>query len=129
MGALSNPQARLEIPEVAAVAAKASRRRSRVAPADVPPRPLPVPRTVTLVLEQAGAPMRAIEIHAAAERLVGRTVSWTAVKAALSANALGADPRFRRVGHGRYELRTPPSVPPAPDTARKFGVPRRDLLG
>jgi hypothetical protein len=64
----------------------------------------PVLETVTLVLELAGEPMRAREIHAAAEQLAGESLLWKSVKAALSANVTGEHPRFRRVRHGVYQL-------------------------
>ena len=35
--------------------------------------------TVTRVLELAGQPMRAREIHAAAEHLIGEVLRWTSV--------------------------------------------------
>jgi hypothetical protein len=61
--------------------------------------------TITLVLARAGhQPMRAREIHAAAEHLAGAPLLWTSVKAALAAGASGQTPRFQRVGHGIYEL-------------------------
>lgn len=60
--------------------------------------------TVTLVLQRAGHPMRACEIHAAAERLAGEPLLWTSVKAALAAGASGRLPCFQRVRHGVYEL-------------------------
>lgn len=46
-----------------------------------PARPTPVLQTVTLVLEQARQPMRAREIHAAAEFLVVERLHWSSVKA------------------------------------------------
>ena len=58
---------------------------------------------VTLVLELAGLPMRAREVHAAAEQLRGGTLQWSSVKAALAAGASGDRPRFRRISHGVYE--------------------------
>jgi len=57
-----------------------------------------------MVLERAEEPMRAQEIHAAAERLTGESLRWTSVKAALSAGVVGERPRFRRVRHGVYQL-------------------------
>lgn len=73
------------------------------------PRPVPakvslVLETVTMVLDRAGKPMRAREIHAAACELVGEPLLWKSVKAALSANVTGEHPRFRRVRHGVYQL-------------------------
>jgi hypothetical protein len=60
--------------------------------------------TVTLVLELAGRPLRACEIHAAARELLGVPLRWRSVKGILSAYTIGGDRRFRRVGHGVYEL-------------------------
>jgi hypothetical protein len=62
----------------------------------------PVLATVTRVLEQADQPMRACEIHASAQELLGHTLRWTSVKAALAAGAHGDPPRFERVAHGIY---------------------------
>jgi len=56
------------------------------------------------VLELAGQPMRAREIHEAAYELVGEPLLWTSVKAALSADVASEHPRFRRVRHGVYQL-------------------------
>ena len=60
--------------------------------------------TVTRVLERSERPMRVREIHAAACELVGEQLLWKSVKAALSADVTGEHPRFRRVGHGVYEM-------------------------
>jgi len=65
----------------------------------------PVLETVTLVLELAGEPMWAREIHAAAEQLAGKPLLWTSVKAALAAGAAGKSPRFERVRRGYYRIR------------------------
>jgi len=48
--------------------------------------------------------MRAREIHAAAEQLAGRPLSWASVKAALAANASGDEPRFQRLRYGVYAI-------------------------
>jgi hypothetical protein len=56
------------------------------------------------MLERAVQPMRARDIHAAAEQLAGKSLRWTSVKAALAAGALGRRPRFQRVGYGVYQL-------------------------
>jgi hypothetical protein len=69
----------------------------------VPPKRSPVLETVTLVLELAGLPMRARDVHTAAEQLTGGTLRWSSVKAALAAGASGDRPRFRRIRHGVYE--------------------------
>ncbi|HEY5160607.1 MAG TPA: hypothetical protein VII83_05990 [Gaiellaceae bacterium] len=65
----------------------------------------PVLETVIRVLEQAGDPMRAREIHAAAEQLAGEPLRWTSVKAALAANAGSDDLRFERVRRGYYWIK------------------------
>ena len=80
--------------------AQANPREPRPAPAKVSP----VLETVTLVLELAGEPMPAREIHAAACELVGEPLLWKSVKAALSADVAGEHPRFRRVRHGVYQI-------------------------
>lgn len=72
-------------------------------PRQAPSKTSPVPETVTLVLERAGQPMLAREIHAAAEQLTGESLLWTSVKAALSVGASGNSPRFQRVRHGVYQ--------------------------
>jgi len=59
--------------------------------------------TVTLVLELAGLPMRARDVHAAAEQLRGARLQWSSVKAALAAGASRDRPRFRRTSRGVYE--------------------------
>jgi hypothetical protein len=73
-------------------------------PCSSPPRPSPVLETVTLVLARAHQPMRACEIHAAAEHLTGRAFLWTSVKAALAAGTTGNQPRFERVRRGVYTI-------------------------
>ena len=60
--------------------------------------------TVTRALERADRPLRACEIHASAQELVGHTLRWTSVKAALAAGARGDSPRFERVRHGIYRV-------------------------
>ena len=72
----------------------------RAAPAKVSP----VLEAVTLVLTRAERPMRACEIHAAAEELSGQPLLWTSVKGALAAYACNEDARFRRIRRGVYEL-------------------------
>ena len=57
--------------------------------------------------------MRAYEIHAAAERLLGQRLRWPSVRGILSAYTIGGDYRFRRLRRGVYVLRQkqPPLVP------------------
>jgi len=73
-------------------------------PRSAPPKASPVLQTVTLVLERAAGPMRAREIHTAAQGLAGETLLWTSVKAALAAGASASSPRFQRVHHGVYQF-------------------------
>lgn len=73
-------------------------------PRAAPPRVSPVLETITLVLNQSREPMRARAIHAAAERLLGESLRWTSVKAALASGASTAPARFRRVRYGVYEV-------------------------
>jgi len=65
----------------------------------------PVLETVTLVLDLAEEPMRAREIHAAAEQLAGESLRRTSVKAILAASAEGHESRFERVRRGYYRIR------------------------
>jgi len=60
---------------------------------------------VTLVLELAEEPMRAREIHAAAEQLAGEPLRWTSAKAALAAYAEGSEARFEQFRRGYYRIR------------------------
>jgi len=105
-GARSNPRAGVELSRVGALhdellrKAQANPRKPRPVPAKVSP----VLETVTLVLERAGEPMRAREIHAAACELVGEPLLWESVKAALSADVASEHSRFRRVRHGVYQI-------------------------
>ena len=73
-------------------------------PRQAPPKASAVLGTITQVLKQAGQPMRAREIHSAAELLAGEPLRWTSVKAALAAEASGPSPRFTRVRRGLYEV-------------------------
>ena len=75
-------------------------------PRPAPAKPSPVLETVTRVLELAGRPMRAREIHAAASELLGTPLHSYSVKGILSAYALGGDRRFHRLRRGVYELAT-----------------------
>jgi hypothetical protein len=50
--------------------------------------------------------MRAKDIHAAVEALLGEPVGWSSVKMALASNVSGSSRRFVRVARGRYGLVT-----------------------
>ncbi len=59
---------------------------------------------VTEILNGACEPMRVRAIHAAAEELVGESVSWSSVRNCVAANIGGETARFERVGRGRYRM-------------------------
>ena len=101
-GARSNPRLGVELSRLDALHDELLRRASvnPREPRPVPAKVSPVLETVTLVLERAGEPMRAREIHAAAEQLAGEPLRWTSVKAALAAYADGSEARFERVRRG-----------------------------
>ncbi|MGZ4356818.1 MAG: hypothetical protein ACXVRU_08420 [Gaiellaceae bacterium] len=61
--------------------------------------------TVTLVLKRAGGPMRARDIHAAAQQLAGDTLLWASVKTALARGVTAPSPPFQRIRHGVYRLK------------------------
>ena len=105
-GARSNPRAGVELSRLGALHDELLRRAlaNPCEPRPIPAKVSPVTETVNMVLERAEEPMRAQEIHAAAERLTGESLRWTSVKAALSAGVVGERPRFRRVRHGVYQL-------------------------
>jgi hypothetical protein len=105
-GACSNPRVQLELPRLGGLKEGLVRTAATLPRQLRPalPRPSPVLETVTVVLERAGRPMRAREIHAAAEQLLGRSLRWPSVRGILSAYTIGGDRRFRRVTRGTYEL-------------------------
>lgn len=86
-GARSNPQVQVELTRLAGLhgrlLAKAAGNPTHLRSA--PPKLSPVLETVTRVLEQADRPLRACEIHAAAERLACGPLLWSSVKGTLAA--------------------------------------------
>jgi hypothetical protein len=107
-GARSNPQAKVELARIAELCGRllAKAAESPVLPRSAPPKLTPVLETVTRVLEQADRPLRAREIHEAAELLYGGTILWSSVKGTLANYSSGETPRFRRASEGGYELAT-----------------------
>ena len=105
-GARSNPRVGVELSRLGELHDYLLRKAlaNPQAPRSVLAKVSPVLETVIRVLEQAGKPMQAREIHAAAEQLAGEPLLWKSVKAALSAGVTGERPRFLRVGHGVYEI-------------------------
>jgi hypothetical protein len=105
-GARSNPQAKVELVRLHELRGRLLEEAATnpVPPRSAPARVSPVLETVTRVLEQANRPMKACEIHASAQELVGHTLRWTSVKAALAAGARGDSPSFERVRFGIYRV-------------------------
>jgi len=64
-----------------------------------------VQETVIQVLAMAELPLRACEIHTAAQKLAGEPLSWNTVKDCLHKNARRPRSPIERVGHGRYQHR------------------------
>jgi hypothetical protein len=62
-----------------------------------------VRRAIETVLASAGE-LRARDIHAAVEELLGEEVSPSSVKNCLATYSGGREPSFVRVGRGRYRL-------------------------
>lgn len=87
--------------KLATVRASGEPRRQAVAARQRPRRPGWVPKAVVQVMTDRGEPMRAKDIQAAVEALVGEPVSWSSIRGALADHASG---RFVRVSRGRYVL-------------------------
>jgi hypothetical protein len=105
-GARSNPQAKVELSQLVELHVRLVARAALnpILPRVAPSRLSPVLGTVTRVLEEADRPLRAREIHAAAELVAGRPLLWSSVKGTLAAYSGGDAPRFRRISRGVYEL-------------------------
>ena len=69
------------------------------------PRAGAVQEAVVQVLAEADRPLRAREIHQAAQKLAGTPLSWNTVKDCLHKNARRPGSPIERVGHGRYQHR------------------------
>jgi hypothetical protein len=63
-----------------------------------------VQEAVLRVLAAAEGPLRAREIHVAAEELAGNPLSWNTVKDCLHKNARRPDSPVERVSHGSYRM-------------------------
>jgi hypothetical protein len=64
-----------------------------------------VQKAVIEVLVRAHGPLRAREIHAAAQKLAGTPLSWNTVKDCLHKNTRRPGSPIERVAHGRYRHR------------------------
>jgi hypothetical protein len=92
------------VKKLAAVRANGGSRLRRANCRQRPRRPGWVLKAIVQVLTDRGEPMRAKDIHAAVEALVGEPVVWSSVKDALASHASGSSRRFVRVARGRYVL-------------------------
>lgn len=70
-----------------------------------------IQEAVIAVLAAAERPLRAREIHAAAENLARTSLSWNTVKDCLHKNARRPNGPIERVSHGCYRPRSAPSQP------------------
>jgi len=64
-----------------------------------------VQNAVIRALAAADRPLRAREIHSAAQELAGTSLSWNTVKDCLHTNARRPDSVIERVSYGRYRHR------------------------
>lgn len=106
-GQLSNQEIQAAWEDLAAVL-------DRVRASEPAERPRPRPRQVrrhgevrdviTQLLAGAESPLRAREIHRAVERELGEDVPWSSISNCLRRNSATPAARFRKVGHGLYEL-------------------------
>src|SRR5713101_1081420 len=105
-GACSNPRLQVELPRLAPMRARLRGLAllDPKLPQSPPPRIGGVIDTITAVLELVDQSMRARDIHAVAEELLGEPIKWSSVKATLAAQASRPQGRFRRTGHGRYRI-------------------------
>ena len=90
--------------KLAQVRASGGKPRATLSRRQRPRRPGWVVDAVAQVLADRAEPMRARDIHAAVEALLGETVCWGSVKNALVNNISGPSHRFVRIARGRYVL-------------------------
>lgn len=62
-----------------------------------------VPKAIERVLHEARGPMRARDVHAEVEELLGRLVPASSIKNWLAKNAQGEHSRVVRLDRGRYQ--------------------------
>jgi len=103
MGARSNPAPTGLLPRLAALHARLqAENQGYPTPHPVRRKPQPLLKTIPRILQEADGPLHVREIHARAETLLGRPVSWTSLKDRLSIYSSGDHPRLRRVQRGWY---------------------------
>ena len=104
-------------PEVQGRLRRLSEKLERLAASDAAPRPSGrqdrrlrgglVPKAIERVLREASGPMRARDIHAEVEELLGRSVPVSSVKNWLAKRVQAGDRRLVRLDRGRYRLVVP----------------------
>jgi hypothetical protein len=67
-------------------------------------RPGWVVKAVVRVLADREEPMRAKDIQAAVEALLGEPIAWSSIRGALASNVSGSSSQFVRIARGRYAL-------------------------
>jgi hypothetical protein len=107
LGCYSNPEIQVRLRQL-------SDKLDRLAASDEVPRPSArrdrklrgglVPEALECILDDAGGPMRARDIHAEVEELLGISVPASSVKNWLAKQAQGQQSRVVRLGRGRYRL-------------------------
>lgn len=107
LGSYSNPEIQARIRHL-------SEKLERLATSDAAPCPSArrdrklraglVPKAIERVLREACGPMRARDIHAEVEGLLGRSVPASSVKNWLAKEVQGEQPRVVRLDRGRYRL-------------------------
>ena len=107
LGSYSNP-------EIQGRLRRLSEKLERLAASDAVPRPSGrqdqrlrgglVPKAIERVLTDSSEPMRARDIHAEVEELLGRSVPVSSVKNWLATSAQDNQARVVRLGRGRYQL-------------------------
>jgi len=102
-GALSNPRLRVELPPLKALLARVGKQASTADTSRLLGRRQgAVLEAATAVLRRSEKPLRARDVHAAVEAMLGVTVPPSSVNEPLSTHAREGDLRFRRVGYGMY---------------------------
>jgi hypothetical protein len=91
----------------------------------IPPRAGAVQAAVIRALAEADQPLRAREIHQAAEKLAGTELSWNTVKDCLHKHARRPDSPIERVSHGRYRVRQETTSTPEGADGRRGGARAR----
>jgi hypothetical protein len=107
LGSYSNPEIQGRIRHL-------SEKLDRLAASNAAPRPSArqdrklrsglVPKAIEGVLHEARGPMRARDIHAEVEQLLGRSVPASSVKNWLAKRVQAEDSRLVRLDRGRYQL-------------------------